>query len=333
MGIFLCAEERGNLEESHDTRSESERKRMLARGILSHSSENDPLFYVPPKSEDVVLQSRPDQLQTIINNQQKEIERLTDLYEKSVQEAALKKAELKNLESQKQSNEASSRNTYDAQCVLESEHDLKSRCNVSIPADEYHNREKSLSLRSSSSISPPSVLPEENSSDSDMMGGSPIVLKDFEFPINVKQPFGHFRSGSLPADMIKVALGNQSCFEGVESKISKQLDVIDTKLMSTNVELKKMRRHSIDILVGRGDGTESWEQIEKNINNLSAKKFDLEKERFETCMNLQSQLLVPANAEGTVSKMKSEHHRNGLVLESNENQCTEDIKTKVKKEA
>jgi len=56
-----------------------------------------------------------------------------------------------------------------------------------------------------------------------------------------------------------------------------------------------MRRRSIDILTGRLDGTD-WGEVEKMINDLAAKKDNLEKERLEAYMNLQSELMVPTGS-------------------------------------
>jgi len=305
MGIFFCTEKRQDIEEDfYRSLSERQRKRVRTRGMLSLTSGYLPPVYGSlPKSEDIVSESKPDKLHMIIYNQQKEIDRLTKIFQKSVRYAELKEAELKNLKSQQQTNEESARSTYDAECVLETGHATQSRVSALIMDDQ----EKSPTLTSDSSISPPSIIQDELSSESDSIGGSPVLLEDFEFPIPAKQ---HQRSESLPVDMLRTAFGNNSSSGGFESKFAKQLDVIDTKIMSTNGELKRLRRRSIDFLVGRRDGSESWEQIEKSINDLSAKKYDLEMERFETCMNLQSELMVPSKAEATISMNEYEYTEN-----------------------
>jgi len=344
MGIFFCTERRTDSEdEFYRSLSERQRKRVQTCGMLSITNESVPPVYGSPfKSERLVLESKPGELQTIIYNQQKEIDRLTDMYQKSVQEAELKEAELKNLKSQQQSNEESSRSTYDAECILTMGDALQSRVSAQIMINGHFDQEKSSTLTSESSISPPSIIQGEIISKSDSIGGSPVLLEDFEFPIKAKQSLGHQRSGSLPADMIRAALGNKSYSEGVESKFAQQLDAIDSKIMSTNGELKKMRRCSIDILVGTRDG-ENWQQVEKSINDLTAKKYDLEMERFETCMNLQNQLMVTSKAEANLSKMVSEHNENddfdpilstGLSFhESKKNQYIEENMSRDEKKA
>lgn len=110
----------------------------------------------------------------------------------------------------------------------------------------------------------------------------------------------HWRSNSCP-----------------DALIANQLDTIESQINKTDKELSRMKRRSVDILVGRHCATDSYGKIEKTINDLAAKKRDLEAERFDAWIELQSQLMTPNIDETEVGKTEHQHIVNTKAKQRN----------------
>jgi len=334
MGSSCSDDKTDPSREFSSARAKLEREDLLTTGLLSNNNKlagsSNGLEH---KSEETLSFVDVEELQMKLRNQKLEIDRLNKSLQTSSEENQSKERELRLLRSQHQlhptRNKVSDQEAGSAISKIllaRKRSPLKERvcaevlrfsANNSSYGSPSHNR--NLMDNTSNSVTP----------------GSSVDLEDLELIQVAKK---QLRSSQRRSLILKSRLREEESRTQTEaeetekdSKMSKpanwrsnscpdniaiQLDVIESQIHKTNGELTRMRRRSMDILVGRSSTTDSYGKIEKTINSLAAKKRNLETERFDAFMQLQSQLMAPNICETNLSTYTGQ--RSSLSYSMNE---------------
>jgi len=317
------------------------REDLLTTGLLSS---NDKLAAsqngLEHKSEEGLLFDDLEELQMKLRNQKLEIDRLNKSLQITSEENQCKERELRLLRSQRQLHLTTSKVSEQEIGGASSKILLASKRS---PLKEMVGAEVlRLSTNNSSYSSPSHNRNLMGNTPNSVTPGSSVDLEDLEIIQVAKKQLRHSqrRSLVLKSRLREVESRTQTEAEETDkdSKIWRKranwrsnscpddiaihLDVIESQIHKTNGELTRMRRRSMDILVGRSSTTDSYGKIEKTINSLAAKKRNLETERFDALMQLQSELMAPNMCEMLTDTNELNSLVNTNAEDTNLSSCT-----------